>query len=207
MGTLTEGTTLAERIAAEAGLLARLRAGEDAAFGELVRDHAGRMLVVARRIVGSEADAEDVVQEAFISAFKNLGKFDARSTLGTWLHRIAVNAALMKRRRAKSRPETSIDALLPQFDSGYHKERPQPLESVTDTPGGRILTRESILAALDELPDEFRDVVVLRDIEGLESKAAGEALGISDGLVRQRLHRARQALMKLLEQRMKGAAS
>ncbi|MFA6046144.1 MAG: sigma-70 family RNA polymerase sigma factor [Phycisphaerales bacterium] len=204
---MTDGTTSAERIAAEAGLLARLRAGEDAAFAELVRTHSGRMLVVARRIVGSETDAEDVVQEAFVSAFKNMAKFDGRSTLGTWLHRIAVNAALMKRRRARSRPETSIDAMLPQFDNGFHKERPEPFESVTNTPGGGILDRETILAALDELPDEFREVVVLRDIEGLDSKAAGESLGIRDSLVRQRLHRARQALMKLLEQRMKGSQS
>lgn len=200
-----QNMTSAERIASEAGLLERLRAGDDAAFAQMVRDHTGRMLVVAQRIVGSQAEAEDVVQEAFLSAFKNIGKFDGRSTLGTWLHRITVNAGLMRRRRARSRPETSIEALLPQFDNGYFKERPQAFDPVTNDGDESILSRESVLSALDELPEDFRAVVVLRDIQGLDSKAAAESLGISDSLVRQRLHRARQALMKLFEARMKGA--
>lgn len=203
-GSLTERAAAVEKITTETGLLARLRAGEDAAFGELVRAHSGRMLAVAKRILGSEADAEDVVQEAFVSAFRHLAAFDGRSALGTWLHRIAVNAALMKRRRGRSRPETSIQAWLPEFSDGFHKDAPRPFEHVTQVPGGGIVDSGAILAALDELPDEFRDVVVLRDIEGLDSKAAGASLGISDSLVRQRLHRGRQALMKLLEERMKG---
>lgn len=207
MMTNTQTSSSTERIAAEAPLIERLRAGDDGAFAELVSTHTGRMLVVARRVTGSEADAEDAVQEAFISAFKNIEQFDGRSTLGTWLHRIVVNAALMKRRRKRSRPETSIEQLLPQFDDGFHREKPQSLEVVTNGGGGSIVEREAVMAALDELPDEFREVIVLRDVEGLDGKSAAESLGISDSLVRQRLYRGRQALMKLLERRMKGIES
>lgn len=203
--TPAQPATSAERIASEAGLVERLRAGEDAAYAELVRANTGRMLVVAQRVVGSQTEAEDVVQEAFLAAFKNIGRFDGRSTLSTWLHRITVNAALMRRRRARSRPETSIESLLPQFDNGYFKELPKALDPVTREGSDSILSREAVLSALDELPEDFRAVVILRDIQGLDSKAAAESLGIGDSLVRQRLHRAHQALMKLLESRMKGA--
>lgn len=184
----------------EASLLARLRAGDDRAFEQLVHTHGGRLLAVTRRITRSEQDAEDAVQEAFLLAFRSLSGFDGRSTLGTWLHRIAVNAALSKARKGKHHKATSIDELLPVFDNGFHKEHPVALAVTDDTSGQSTHQVRAVWDALAQLPDEYRDVVVLRDIEGLESKAAATSLGISDALVRQRLHRGRQALLKLLQQ-------
>ncbi|MBK8975017.1 MAG: sigma-70 family RNA polymerase sigma factor [Planctomycetes bacterium] len=196
---MTPPTTTDDRHdAAESDLLARLRAGDDAAFAELVETHAGRLLALARRIVRSEADAEDVVQEAFLSAFKALSRFDGRSSLSTWLHRITVNAALMRQRRKAARPEAPIDTLLPQFEDGRHAAHPIPLAVVTDGEGERIERQEAFWHAMARLPQDFRDVIELRDIQGLDSKSAARELGISDALVRQRLHRARQALLTLL---------
>src|SRR5690349_12993599 len=97
----------------EATLLARLRRGENEAFELLVRVFGGRLLAVARRLVRNEDDARDVVQTAYLSAFRSLDRFEEGCQLSTWLHRIVVNAALMKLRSKRRKPEESIDALLP----------------------------------------------------------------------------------------------
>jgi RNA polymerase sigma-70 factor (ECF subfamily) len=188
--------------AGEADLLARLRAGDAAAYEQLVRSLAPRLLAVARRVTRTEADAEDAVQEAFLSAFKAIGAFDGRSTLSTWLHRIVVNAALMKARRDKARPETSIETLLPQFEGGLHKSRPNRWRDVTPDADASIQRRETLWKALDQLPHDYRTVLILKDMEGMESKAIAASLDISDALVRQRLHRARLALVRLLDPSM-----
>lgn len=108
----------------EAAMLARLRAKDEAAFDELVDAAAGRMLSVARKMMSTEADAEDAVQDAFLSAFKSLDRFDGRSKLTTWLHQITVNACLMKLRSKRRRPEKSMDALLPEFVADGHQKEP-----------------------------------------------------------------------------------
>lgn len=182
----------------EGGLVARLKAGDSGAFSELVAAHSGRMFSVARRICPDEA--EDVLQEAFLSAFKAIERFDGRSLLGTWLHRITVNAALMRRRSASRRSEVSIEALMPRFKNGFFDSTPPELPAPVTRGGGiDIEERAALWAAVDRLPAEFRSVVVMRDVEGMDSSAVAEALGISNALVRQRLHRARLALVKLLE--------
>src|SRR5262249_24537369 len=99
----------------EAHLLARLRGGEDEAFEQLVRQYTGRLLAVARPLLGNEHDAYDAVQETCLSAFKGIGQFIGTAKLSTWLYRIVINAALMKLRSRRRKPEESIDELLPQF--------------------------------------------------------------------------------------------
>jgi hypothetical protein len=106
------------RIAApepDARLIERLRAGDNAAYEELINLTGGRLLAVARRMLGREEDAQDAVQDVFLSAFKSLDRFDGRSLLTTSLHRICVNACLMKLRSRRRRPERNIDDLLPSF--------------------------------------------------------------------------------------------
>ncbi|MDX2147264.1 MAG: sigma-70 family RNA polymerase sigma factor [Planctomycetota bacterium] len=188
---------------ADKALLNRLRQGDDAAFAEWVERDAGRMRAVALRVVRSEADADDVVQEAFFAAFRALSKFDGRSSLSTWLHRITVNAGLMRLRKKRGRAEASIEALLPRFEGGYHEQAPRAWRAVTPEEASSIGKRGVVWQALDRLPDDYRTVVVLRDVEGMESKEVAASLGISDELVRQRLHRGRQALVKLLEPAMR----
>src|SRR5205085_3204271 len=111
----------------DADLVARLRAGDEAAYETLVREQGGRMLSVARRLLRDEDEARDAVQESFLSAFRSIGSFEGHSRLSTWLHRIVVNTALMRLRKRKSRRETSIDELLPKFSGeGGFSEKPSP---------------------------------------------------------------------------------
>ncbi len=180
----------------------RLCRGEDEAFDELVRVAGGRMLAVARRLLGKEEDVQDAVQEAFLSAFKSLDKFDGRSQLTTWLHRITVNACLMRLRSQRRRPEKSMDELLPEFLADGHQKYPtrswKPLVEVGI--GGEEL-RALVRSKIDELAEDYREVLLLRDIEGLDTEATAVHLGISSNAVKTRLHRARQALRTLLEPR------
>lgn len=184
----------------ESELVARLRAGESRAFDELVELAGGRMLAVARRMMKSEADAQDAVQDAFLSAFKSLDRFDGRSQLTTWLHRITVNACLMKPRSKSRRPETSIEGLLPTFVEDGHQTHSTPKWNADPSSGiQQAELRTLIRAKIGELPEQYRLVLVLRDIEELSTEEAAEVLEISENAVKTRLHRARQALRTLLE--------
>ncbi len=181
-------------------LLARLRSGDGEAFEELVCSHIGRMLSVVRRLVGNDEDASDAVQDAFLSAFKAIGNFDGNARLGTWLHRIAVNAALMKLRSTRSRREKSIEDLLPAFLEDGHQSNPCPRWSdAAETMLVRQEARAHIQECICRLPEDFRDVLLLRDIEEFSTDETAELLGISVAVVKTRLHRARQALRTLLE--------
>jgi len=187
----------------DAALLARLRAGDDAAFAELVRRESGKLLAVARRILRSEEDAEDAVQDALLSAFQNLDGFEGGARLSTWLHRITVNAALMRLRSKKRRREDAIEELLPAFaEDGHHLGPVAPLRGAAED---EILSAELsaiVRRAIDELPDSHRVVLVLRDVEGLDTAETARALGIGPDAAKMRLHRARQALRTVLAQRL-----
>lgn len=185
---------------AQDALLARLRAGESSAFDELVRLAGGRMLSAARKLMPCEDDAHDAVQEAFLSAYKSLGRFDGRSQLTTWLHRITINACLMKLRSRRRRPECAIEDLLPRFREDGHAATPSGAwkpNAVGGIEGGE--TRDLVRAKINELPEQYRTVLILRDIEELSSQEAAEALGTTENAVKTRLHRARQALRELLD--------
>jgi RNA polymerase sigma-70 factor (ECF subfamily) len=184
----------------EAALLTRLRAGEDAAFESLVRQHGGRMLAVARRLLGSEDDARDAVQEAFVSAFKAIGSFAGNAKLSTWLHRIVVNTALMKLRSRRRRSEEPIEELLPRFDEqGEWVEAVGGFETPADVLVQRAETRALVRAMVDRLPEAYRTVLLLRDIEELDTEETAAILEMTPAAVKTRLHRARQALRTLLE--------
>lgn len=184
----------------ERELLGALRRNESSAHEEFVWRYGGRMLATARRFLHSEQDCHDAVQQAFVSAFQAIDRFEGNAKLGTWLHRILVNACLMALRSRSRRNEIPIDDLLPKFDrSGHHVQSiprwREPPEQQLQADETRLLVRRCI----DELPDDFRNVIILRDIEELDTETAAEALGISPGAVKTRLHRARQALRTLLE--------
>lgn len=184
----------------ETALLARLRAGDPAAYEHLVRDHTGAMLAVARRFLRGEQDAADAVQDAFVFAFRALPGFSGQSRIGTWLHRIVVNACLMKLRSEKSRSTLPIETLLPDFDETGHHVR--PVSDWDDTPPNRLATlelREQVRACIEQLPEPYRVVLLLRDIEDLDTAETAARLGLTQSAVKVRLHRARQALRTLLE--------
>ncbi len=187
----------AEEIEQEA-LVARLQAGDEAAFETLVREHAGRLLPVAKRLLKNDDDASDAVQDAFLSAFKAIGRFETRARLSTWLHRIVVNSALMKLRSKRRRPETSIESLLPRFkEDGHHFDPPAPWRPTTEVERAEL--REIVRAAIDRLPDSYRTVLLLRDIEQLDTEETATILGVTPNAVKIRLHRARLALRGLLD--------
>ena len=184
----------------EAALLARVRAGDESACEELVRQHCGRMLAVARRYLRSEDDSADAVQDAFLAAFRSLDSFAGNSTLGTWLHRIVVNVCLMKRRARSRSREVRVEDLFPTFDGAGRPSGPvQPWEDDAQARLSRAELRAQVRACIDRLPDPYREVLLLRDIEEFDTDQTARHLGITPGAVKTRLHRARQALRALLE--------
>jgi RNA polymerase sigma-70 factor (ECF subfamily) len=194
--------------ATEAGLLARLRGRDPAAFEILVRSHIASMLAVARRYVHSEDDAQDVVQEAFTSAFRAMERFEGASRLGTWLHTITVRAALMKLRTRRRKPEQSIEELIPEFDASGHRAHPGRAWSASaEELASRRETRQVVRDAIARLPETYRSVLLLRDIEGMDTREAAQVLEISEPLVKTRLHRARQALRELLDRYLRAEAT
>lgn len=186
--------------AEDAALLARLRRGDDDAFADLVRENTGRLLAVARRMLRQEQDAQDAVQEAFVCAFKALSSFEGQSRVSTWLHRIAVNACLMRLRRRERRPEDSIEDLLPTYEpDGHTSETFAPWEDSALARLERDETRGLVRAAIDRLPESYRTALLLRDIEEMDSDEAALLLGITPNALKIRVHRARQALRTLLD--------
>jgi RNA polymerase sigma-70 factor, ECF subfamily len=180
-------------------LLAALKAGEEWAFETLVRMYSGRLLAVARRFTGNEHDAQDVVQSAYLSAFGALAEFEGASQLSTWLHRIVVNTSLMKIRSRRRKPEESIEALLPAFQAdGHHIEQFSDWAAPADQLLEQAETRAIVRQCIDELPENYRAVLMLRDIEELSTQEAADVLGLTATAVKVRLHRARQALSTLL---------
>jgi RNA polymerase sigma-70 factor (ECF subfamily) len=192
-------TALVER-SRETNRLARLRAGDEEACDALVREYGGRMLAVARRMLRCEEDANDAVQDAFVSAFASIHRFRGGSSLYTWLHRIVVNACLMRLRSQSRRSEVSLDSLLPTFDeSGAHS---RPLASWGEPASQRLERREvraAVRARIDRLPEDYRAILMLRDIEEVDTEETAQLLGLSQANVKTRLHRARQALRTLIE--------
>ena len=187
----------------ETSLLEALRAGHDWAFETMIRSYGGRLLVVARRITRNDEDARDAVQSAYLSAFVALKNFEGTCQLSTWLHRIVVNAALMKLRTRRRKPEESIEALLPAFQAdGHHVEQFSGPSETPDRLLERRETRAMVRACIDKLPDNYRTVLVLRDIEQHSTDEAAAMLDMTPVAVKVRLHRARQALTTLVRGNM-----
>ncbi len=185
---------------AEFDELEALRSGEQKAFEALVRRQGPRLLAVARRILRHEEDARDAVQEAFLSVHRKLPQFESRSKLSSWIHQILVNAALMKLRSRRRKPEEPLEIGEPKYDSvGFHDG---PRRANTLTPEQlyqRSETADLVREAMLELPDSYRTVLLLRDIEGFDTKETADLLETTEGNVKVRLHRARSALKERLQ--------
>jgi len=174
----------------EAALLAGLRQGDRLACNCLLRRFMARLYRLALQMTGQADDAEDVLQESFIHACSQIEQFEGRSSLGSWLHRIVLNTALMRLRR--QRPTVSLAAITEDgIELGPEWADPAP------DPGEQLLAQElhsRIEAAILDLPPTLRAAVVLRDLEGRSTAEAAAALGISEAAVKVRLHRGRLAL-------------
>jgi RNA polymerase sigma-70 factor (ECF subfamily) len=166
------------------------------------------MLATARRFFRREQDAADALQDAYLAAFKAISTFQGNSQLGTWLHRIVVNVCLMRRRSQDRRPTVPIESMLPEFDTTGHHRR--TVSSYNGLPSDLLAIKElrqQVRDCIDRLPNPYRDVLILRDIEQLDTQATAAMLGAPPGVVKTRLHRARLALRTLLEPILKRAPS
>jgi RNA polymerase sigma-70 factor (ECF subfamily) len=186
----------------EADLLRRLRTNDPGAFEFLVREYGARMLSVTRRFCGSDADAQDALQDAFVSVFRSLHTFQGDSQFGTWLHTVAVRASLMRLRgnRRVAAAEQPIDELLPKYLADGHRADPgAEWAAGSDAAAQRRETRELVRKSIERLPETYRTVLLLRDIEEFDTEQTARLLGVTQNVVKVRLHRARQALRELLD--------
>lgn len=185
----------------ESVLIECLRKGVDRCYEIFVRRFGPVVLTTARRYLRSDADAADCFQETFLAAFDGIHEFEERSSLGGWLRGITVKKSLMRIRSRERRKEESIDHLLPEFDTRGKRVQgttaaPEPeAGDALDEARLRLLVREKI----DELPEDYRTTLLLRDIDGYSTRETAEILGIQENAVKTRLHRARSALRTLLE--------
>ena len=183
----------------EAALLLHLRSGDQPATERFVREHAGWMLALAQRYVRDASLAEDCVQEAFLQAFRSIGEFEGRSALKSWLHRIVINTALMKLRSRRCAVEQPVDDILPHIDRDCCRMQASWADMATPH---EILERKEardlVVAKMMELPDSYRIVLLLRDIEGMSTEETARALAMTEGAVKVRLHRARAAFKALV---------
>jgi len=187
-------------------LFERLRAGDPASLEPLMTRFASRIYRVANRICASSADAEEVVQDVFLTVFQKAGSFEGRAALGTWIYRITVNTSLNKRRGKRGEVEEPLDDLLPTYLPDGHRQgdRSFLLADWSSLPDTTLLSkegREVVRAAVDRLPHHYRAVLLLRDVEELSSEEVAEILEESVASVKSRLHRARMALREQLTRR------
>jgi RNA polymerase sigma-70 factor (ECF subfamily) len=181
----------------DAELVARLQTGDQVAYAQLVEQHAGPIYRLALRMMGNEADAEDVLQETFLSAFKSIGRFEARSSLSTWLYRIASNAALMRLRRSEP-DQVSVDEPVEREDGDLVPRQFFDFCCLPEEDFLRDEAREEMQRAIADLPPTLRSVFILRDIEGLSTEETASALELSVSAVKSRLMRARLKLRERL---------
>ena len=195
MGTIQ--TKVNEPATEEMALVQAAKKGDVNAFGELVRRYDRNVFRIAQHITQNREDAEDVVQDAFLKAYENLGQFQEQSKFYTWLVRIAVNEALMKLRRRRPERNISLDQEVQTEDDSIPREvadwSPNPEQLYNQSELRDILSR-----TIQGLPPSFRTVFVLRDVEGLSTEETAEALELSIPAVKSRLLRARLQLRERL---------
>ena len=174
-------------------LIRRAARGDAQAFNELMAAQERRMYAVALRMFGAKEDAEDCMQEAMLRIYRAIGSFKAQSSFSTWVYRVTMNTCLDELRRRKNRPNTSLDGLL---DAGWSPadERDTPEQHAV-----RAEAREGIQRFIQELPEDMRAAVVLRDIQGLSYEAIAQALNANVGTIKSRISRGREKLREKIQ--------
>jgi len=176
-------------------VVTRVLAGDTALFEVIMRRHNQRLYRTVRAILGGDDEAEDAMQDAYIQAYRNLGQFEGRSTLATWLTRIAVNQCLSRLRKHRH---------IYPINTELEKKMFEKIDDGKPGPEKQMLNREArhvLELAIEQMPPRYRSVLILRDVEGLSTAEAAEALGMSVDAVKVNLHRARPYLRKALEQK------
>jgi len=203
MDTLASHQTGPTAALPDEAIVKRVRAGDRALFEILMRRHNQRVYRVVRAVVKDEADVEDVMQQAYINAFTHLHQFEERSQFSTWLIRIALHEAFGRRRKVqRAETTTARNRAGVADDSGEFMDA---LTSPDADPERRAYAQELhrvLEAAVDTLPESYRAVFMLRDIEGLTTSETGQGLGLGDEAVKTRLHRARAMIRRAVTVRI-----
>ena len=195
------------KVDSDAALVEALRREDPEAAELLVETYGDRVYRLALRITGSNEDAEEVAQDALWTAARKISTFKGEAAFGSWLYRIAANAAYQKLRARKAKAhEIAMDDVLPAFDeAGRHFEPMADWSERVDEQALQGELRRVLGAAIDELPADYRTALVMHDVEGLSNPDIAEALGISLPAVKSRVHRSRLFVRKQLAEYMKTA--
>jgi RNA polymerase sigma-70 factor (ECF subfamily) len=184
-------------------LLARILAGESDLFEIVMRRHNQQLYRAARAVTRDEAEVEDIMQQAYLNAFAHLGQFESRAQLSTWLTRIVINEAHARRRRNGHAASLAAGTATADRDAEeIASAQPSPEQQAYAGELHRVLE-----AAVDDLPDAYRVVFMLRDVEGMSTVETGAVLGLGDDAVKTRLHRARAMLRRAVSARVGAIAA
>lgn len=186
----------------ESELARRLLAGERDAFDRFIEHFRPRIFQYSWLMCGDREDAEEVAQDALVKVFENLDQLREPEKLRAWVFRIAKNACLMKRRKSVFAPsrELSLDEFMPARDGSGGRLQIADWSNLPENQVLRTEMREVLGAAIRELPESYRSVILLRDVEELSTQDTAQILDVSDDVVKQRLHRARLAVRKRLDE-------
>ena len=195
------------RVDADAALVEALRREEPEAVDHLVERYGDRVYRLARRITGSNEDAEETAQDALWTAARKIGTFKGESAFGSWLYRITANAAYMKLRTRKTKArEIALDDVLPAIDEdGRHFEPMDDWSARVDDHALNSELHDVLDSAINALPPDYRTALVMHDIEGLSNPDIAETLGVSVPAVKSRIHRSRLFLRQRLGEYLKPA--
>lgn len=178
-------------------LVERAKAGDHAAFTELVKRYEGKVYQLALRLTGNRMDASDVIQDVFLSVYQKIHTFRGAAAFSSWLYRITANASFAKLNQRRRAAAVSLDDVLPAVED-LSSDLFTDWSLKPDTVLSNKEAREALEKAINALPDEFRTVVVLRDVQNLSNQEVAEILKLSIPAIKSRLHRARLVLRKKL---------
>ena len=188
-------------------LLKDAAGGDAGALEALMSRYSSRVYRLAYGITRNTADAEEIVQDVFLQILRKGVGFEGRAALASWIYRVTTNVALNKRRGKRYQVETSLDDVLPTWEADGHRAGPRAflVANWSERPDAELLsgeTRQILEAAIDRLPEHYRAVLILRDVEELSNEEVAVAVGDSVSAVKTRLHRARMALREILTRRL-----
>jgi len=178
-------------------LVAELKRGDQAAFRELVNRHQAKVYQLALKLTRNETDAEDILQETFLRVYNRIETFRGEAAFSSWLYRIAANASFAKLGERKKHDHADLDDVYPEYEAAPT----QPVNDWSRQPDSVLMSKETLGLldkAISELPEDFRVVVLLRDVQGLSNAQVADILDLTVAAVKSRLHRARLFLRKQL---------
>jgi len=170
---------------------------EESCFEELLERYGSKVLNLSMRITRSQEDAEEILQDVFITVFTKLGSFEHKAQFSSWLYRVTMNSSFMKIRARNRRRTVSLDEVEPTTRQNWVGNRTEMFD--VDLMSSRHELREAIQSAVEKLPDEYRAIFVLRDIDGLSNEAVSQVLQLSVPAVKSRLHRSRLLMREQLK--------